>query len=69
MRERRSVDRGIEARRGNPACCEVLPSVTLARYLTSSIPKSDRVAVEAHLYDCQECWAVLDNAYKLLAAQ
>ena len=67
MRERRSVDRGIEARRGNPPRCEVLPSVTLARYLTRSIAKGDRVAVEAHLHDCQECWAVLDSTYKLLA--
>ena len=69
MRERRSADRGIEARRLNSSRCEVLPSETLARYLTSSIGKSDRVSVEAHLQDCHECWAVLDSTYKLLAGQ
>ena len=69
MRERRSADHGIEARRVNPPRCEVLPSVTLARYLTSSLPKRDRVIVEVHLQDCHECWAVLDSTYKLLAGQ
>jgi hypothetical protein len=69
MPERRSADRGIEARRVNPPRCEVLPSETLARYLTSMIAKRDRVIVEAHLQHCHECWAVLDSTYKLLADQ
>jgi hypothetical protein len=68
MRERRSVDRGIEGRRTNVPYCDVLPSETLARYLTRSIAKGERGAVEAHLQGCDECWAILESAYKLFAA-
>lgn len=66
MRERRSADRGIDARRGNDLHCDALPSVTLARYLTSALPKDDRGAVDAHLQGCDECRALLDSADKLL---
>jgi hypothetical protein len=68
MRERRSVDRGVEARRMNEPYCEVLSSATLARYLVRTLPKADSGAVEGHLQGCDECWAVLENAYKLLSA-
>jgi hypothetical protein len=66
--ERRSVDRGIEARRTSAPLCDVLPSETLARYLTRSISKGERAAVEAHLQGCADCWNVLESVYKLFAA-
>ena len=68
MRERRSVDRGIEGRRVIEPCCEVLASETLARYLTRAIGKADRGAVEAHLKGCDDCWAILESTYKLFTA-
>ena len=69
MRERRSLpNRGIEARRSDAPHCDVLPSEVLARYLTRSISKGDRGAVEAHLQGCGECWIVLESTYKLLAS-
>ena len=66
--ERRSVDRGIEARRTSAPLCDVLPSETLARYLTQSIGTGERGAVEAHLQGCAECWAVIESAYMLFAS-
>jgi hypothetical protein len=68
MRERRSIDRGIDARRTNPQYCDVCPSETLARYLTAALPKAVRREVEEHLQDCAECWHALDSAYKLLTS-
>jgi hypothetical protein len=68
MRERRSVDLGIEARRLNSPCCEALPSETLAGYVTRALRKADRSAVEAHLRDCDDCRTVLQTTRSLLAA-
>ena len=66
MRERRSVDRGIEARRLTAPACEALSAATLARYVTRSIPKEDRGAVDEHLRDCDECRAVVETTCTLL---
>ena len=68
MRERRSIDRGVEARRLNEPYCEVLSSATLARYLVRTLPKAANGTVEGHLQVCDDCWAVLENAYKLLSS-
>jgi hypothetical protein len=66
--ERRSVDRGIDARRTSAPLCDVLPSETLARYLTRSIGAGERGAVEAHLQGCAECWTVVESACKLFSS-
>lgn len=68
MRERRTVDRGIESRRANEPRCDVLASEMLARYLTRAIDRADRGAVETHLKGCDDCWAVLESTYKLFTA-
>lgn len=67
MRERRTVDLGIEGRRANAPRCDLLASETLARYLMRSIAKDEIGLVEAHLKGCDECWAVLESTYKLFA--
>ena len=66
MRERRSVDQGIEARRSIAPACEALSAATLARYVMRSTTNADRSAVEGHLRDCDECRAEFETTCKLL---
>lgn len=67
MRERRSIDLGIDRRRLGPHC-KVLSSETLARYLTRVADRTERTTVEKHLDVCEECWAVLEATYRLVSA-
>jgi hypothetical protein len=68
MRERRSIDRGIEGRRIHAPQCDMLPSEMLARYLTRAVDRAERTTVEQHLHGCEECWAVLESTYRLFAS-
>lgn len=69
MRERRTVDRGIESRRTIVPQCNVLDSETLARYLMRAIDRKDVSKVETHLEGCDDCWATLESTYRLFIMQ